>query len=128
MSFQCEYVRCGKRACRSCPHGPYWYEYWREGPKIRKRYRGKKRPQFDHDGRRAFKRADVEQLDDILDRRRASLGLALKLLGFAAVPTLDELKTRWRKLSMELHPDRQTGDEKRFTRASAAYTFVKATI
>ena len=32
-----EYVLCGK-----CPHkhGPYWYAYWKEGNKSRKRYVG----------------------------------------------------------------------------------------
>jgi hypothetical protein len=25
-------------------HGPYWYAYWREGPKVRKKYLGKTRP------------------------------------------------------------------------------------
>ena len=34
-------VRCGKDACRSCPHGPYWYAYWWEGGKRRSRYLGK---------------------------------------------------------------------------------------
>jgi hypothetical protein len=34
-------VRCGKQGCGSCPHGPYWYAYWREGGKRRSRYVGK---------------------------------------------------------------------------------------
>lgn len=34
-------VRCGKTGCASCPHGPYWYAYWREGGKRRSRYVGK---------------------------------------------------------------------------------------
>jgi hypothetical protein len=34
-------VRCGKDACTRCPHGPYWYAYWREGGKRRSRYVGK---------------------------------------------------------------------------------------
>lgn len=34
-------VRCGKPQCRSCPHGPYWYAYWREGGRRRSRYVGK---------------------------------------------------------------------------------------
>ncbi|MCT7955716.1 hypothetical protein [Laspinema palackyanum] len=36
-----ELVRCGKATCKSCPHGPYWYEYWSEGGKRRSKYVGK---------------------------------------------------------------------------------------
>lgn len=43
-SLRREWVRCGKEACRSCPHGPYWYAYWWEGGRTRKRYLGKKLP------------------------------------------------------------------------------------
>ncbi len=34
-------VRCGKAACTRCPHGPYWYAYWREDGRRRSRYLGK---------------------------------------------------------------------------------------
>ena len=34
-------VRCGKDACTSCPHGPYWYAYWWEDGKRRSKYLGK---------------------------------------------------------------------------------------
>jgi hypothetical protein len=33
-------VKCGKPQCRSCPHGPYWYAYYREGKRLRSRYIG----------------------------------------------------------------------------------------
>ncbi|MBD0335443.1 MAG: hypothetical protein ICV62_08140 [Cyanobacteria bacterium Co-bin13] len=39
-----EGVKCGKENCRCASgklHGPYWYEYWREGSRVRKRYHGK---------------------------------------------------------------------------------------
>lgn len=36
-----QWVRCGKRACTRCPHGPYWYAYWREDGRRRSRYVGK---------------------------------------------------------------------------------------
>jgi hypothetical protein len=44
VSFRQEYVRCGKPGCRTCPHGPYWYAYWREGGRVRSRYIGRQRP------------------------------------------------------------------------------------
>jgi hypothetical protein len=34
-------VRCGKQGCTSCPHGPYWYAFWREDGRRRSRYVGK---------------------------------------------------------------------------------------
>lgn len=39
--YQLEMVRCGKGACKSCPHGPYWYGYRRAGGKLKSWYIGK---------------------------------------------------------------------------------------
>jgi hypothetical protein len=39
--YQLEMVRCGKGACKSCPHGPYWYGYRRAGGKLKSWYVGK---------------------------------------------------------------------------------------
>lgn len=44
VTLRQEHVRCGKESCRSCPHGPYWYAYWREGGRMRSRYVGKTLP------------------------------------------------------------------------------------
>ncbi len=44
VSFRQEMVRCGKDGCTKCPHGPYWYAYWREGGRTRSRYVGKELP------------------------------------------------------------------------------------
>jgi len=41
MTYRLERVSCGKK-CKGCPHGPYWYGYWREGGKTRSKYIGKK--------------------------------------------------------------------------------------
>jgi hypothetical protein len=43
VTYRLEKVRCGKPGCKSCPHGPYWYAYYREGDKLRSRYIG---PEF----------------------------------------------------------------------------------
>ncbi|MCU1458562.1 MAG: hypothetical protein JWL73_2654 [Actinomycetia bacterium] len=45
VTYRLEPVRCGKEGCRSCPHGPYWYAYWREHGRLRSRYIGKDRPE-----------------------------------------------------------------------------------
>ena len=44
VSYRLESVACGKPGCTKCPHGPYWYAYWREGGRVRSRYIGKRLP------------------------------------------------------------------------------------
>ena len=44
VTYRQQTVRCGKERCGRCPHGPYWYAYWREEGKLRSRYIGKERP------------------------------------------------------------------------------------
>lgn len=46
VSYRQEHVRCGKERCTRCPHGPYWYAYWREGGRVRSRYIGKHPPEI----------------------------------------------------------------------------------
>jgi len=41
VSLRQQSVKCGKASCTSCPHGPYWYAYWREDGKRRSRYIGR---------------------------------------------------------------------------------------
>jgi hypothetical protein len=36
-------IRCGKD-CAACPHGPYWYAYWKEGGRGRSQYIGRELP------------------------------------------------------------------------------------
>ena len=45
VSFRLESVKCGKPGCTRCPHGPYWYAYWREGGRVRSRYIGRRHPE-----------------------------------------------------------------------------------
>lgn len=44
LTYRQEEVRCGKPSCTSCPHGPYWYAYWREDGRRHKRYIGRHLP------------------------------------------------------------------------------------
>lgn len=44
VTYRQEHVRCGRQGCTRCPHGPYWYAYWREDGRLRSRYIGKKLP------------------------------------------------------------------------------------
>ncbi len=41
VTYRLQRVRCGKRGCARCPHGPYWYAYWREDGRVRSRYIGR---------------------------------------------------------------------------------------
>ena len=45
VSYRLESVRCGKPNCKACPHGPYWYAYFREGKRLRSRYIGRELPE-----------------------------------------------------------------------------------
>lgn len=42
VSYRLEPVNCGKPGCSKCPHGPYWYAYWREGGRVRSKYIGRR--------------------------------------------------------------------------------------
>jgi hypothetical protein len=56
-TLRAEYVNCGR-----CPvqHGPYWYAYWREEGRLRKRYLG---------APPASQPPELEKLDRKLQRR-----------------------------------------------------------
>ncbi|HQF15867.1 MAG: hypothetical protein A4E45_01089 [Methanosaeta sp. PtaB.Bin039] len=41
ITYQLEWISCGK-GCKGCPHGPYWYGYWREEGRTRSKYIGKR--------------------------------------------------------------------------------------
>jgi hypothetical protein len=66
-SYQQQYVKCNKPNCQVCKtgpgHGPYWYLFWREGKKIRKRYIGKELPKSDQDQDQTPERSnpDIDQ-------------------------------------------------------------------
>ncbi|MDP8970918.1 MAG: hypothetical protein M3N52_10585 [Actinomycetota bacterium] len=56
VRYRQERVRCG-RGCTACPHGPYWYAYWREAGRTRSQYIGRELP--------ADVRRLLEQVDHI---------------------------------------------------------------
>jgi hypothetical protein len=47
-----EHIKCGK-SCLMCPHGPYYYAYWKEHGKLKKKYIGSK---FDESWKKPRKR------------------------------------------------------------------------
>lgn len=40
VTYQLERVHCGKK-CNGCPHGPYWYGYYRSAGRVVSKYVGK---------------------------------------------------------------------------------------
>lgn len=41
VTIRDEYVRCGRKGCKSCPHGPYRYSYQKINGKLVKKYLGR---------------------------------------------------------------------------------------
>jgi hypothetical protein len=104
MAFRYERVRCGKKRCRCMNggrgHGPYWYEYWRDGPRIAKRYWGRRRP-----SPRDF--ADDERRDRRpYDRARMQAAEDRGVLGLGEVFTSAELRRAYKRAAFAAHPDR----------------------
>lgn len=121
-TFRQEYVRCGKSTCKTCPHGPYWYEYWREGARVRKRYVGRTRP----GGQAAEPRVAVlKEWEAINCKRTASMGLACRILGIDVTQEKRVAYSLWAKIAMQHHPDRG-GDEALFKLYNAAWSYYRA--
>lgn len=120
-TYRREYVKCGKAGCKKCPHGPYWYAYWHEGKRLRKKYLGKKfRPEGDTEG----PPPSVNRLDDILNRRTASLALAKEILGISGPVERRTAKKAYWELALIHHPDRG-GDKAIFVRIQAAWEYIE---
>jgi hypothetical protein len=56
VQYRQQRIRCGKD-CAACPHGPYWYAYWKEDGRTRSQYIGRELPA---DVRRLLQTAEAE--------------------------------------------------------------------
>lgn len=65
VTYRTQYVRCGK-SCGSCPHGPYWYAFWKDGGRSRSQYIGNVLP------------AEIRQLLDNQDMDQSSTPQGLR--------------------------------------------------
>ncbi|MGB8646706.1 MAG: DUF6788 family protein [Anaerolineae bacterium] len=61
ITFRYETVRCGKENCSRCPHGPYWYAYWKEDGRTRSRYIGRALPGMARQSYEAKRKARLEK-------------------------------------------------------------------
>lgn len=125
-TYQEEMIRCGKPSCKSCPHGPYWYGYRHQGGRMKKKYLGKKDPRVEQQQAPSASRStNRNRLDDIFDKQKRSYKLATEIFGLDTNSEISA-KYRYRKLCMELHPDRCGGDDVAFKRVQAAYEYIRA--
>lgn len=122
-TYRAEYVKCGKKGCKSCPHGPYWYGYTRVSGKLKKKYYGKLDPR---DASRERVKRETHPYDDIFFKSKATLTMAYAILGIKQGEMyIDQIKKHFRKLSMKEHPDRG-GDEQTYKRIVAAWSYIQS--
>jgi DnaJ domain len=120
-TYQLKYIRCGKKTCRTCPHGPYWYRFWKERGRLRCEYVGKVDPSFHEQLLYGNERAE---LDEIFDKGKASAELAERILGVRKGCDVAHAQKAYREKCLECHPDRG-GDKRAFQRLNAAWSFLK---
>jgi len=122
-TYRLQYIRCGK-GCRGCPHGPYWYAFWKEDGKTRSEYIGKRRRE-DSEGKPPVENIPIKShpWEGILNRRTASLGLACTILEVTEASAQEVVERAFRRLSRIHHPDRG-GEERVMVMVEAAYSFV----
>ncbi len=61
ITFRYETVRCGKENCSRCPHGPYWYAYWKEEGRTHSRYIGRSLPTVARESYEQKRKAKLEK-------------------------------------------------------------------
>lgn len=124
-TFESEYVKCGKKGCKKCPHGPYWYGYRREGGKVKKRYIGKDDPRHARAGEGvAAEPVKRDERDDIFNRRTATIDLAERILGVQVKLGQSKCFSAYKMLVLMNHPDRG-GDHREMQYINAAWSFMK---
>lgn len=122
-TYGLRYIRCGKPRCRCASstvgHGPYWYGFRHKGDRVYSKYFGKRDPRSIHDDPSA---PEPEAATPWRFDGRMTFDAALRVLGFSSQPGRLELRTRYRTLMREHHPD--VGGET-FTAAAinAAYSY-----
>jgi DnaJ domain len=122
--YRNEYVHCGKRNCKACPHGPYWYRYQRRGAKVHKEYVGKIKPD-DLAGELHREHGRVwDKFDEILAPGGLLIKNAWAVLDLPPMATEGEAKRAFRKASMLHHPDRR-GDKRRMQAVNIAYDYLR---
>src|SRR5665213_2926178 len=111
VKYRREYRKCGKSGCETCAagngHGPYWYAYWTEDGRRRRRYIGTTLPEgvtatelppSSRTARRAASGLDESAAaPDEADQRATEASLRVRTLGGFSVSAggRDISPTRW---------------------------------
>jgi len=103
----------------SLGHGPYWYEYWREGDRTRKTYWGRRRP-----SREDF-RNDEAREPRTYDRARMRVFEDQALLTLGSSYSSEDLRRAYRKAAFLQHPDRG-GSAEQMKAINAAYARLRS--
>jgi hypothetical protein len=104
-TYQYEKVKCGKPRCRTCPHGPYWYAYWKEGGRTRSRYVGKTlhggaSGEFEEEPPPATSPRDVARIKDPTESDFNIIGCD------RGERSWNEIRKAYRRATFKHHPDR----------------------
>jgi len=122
-SYQCKWIRCGKRRCRTCPHGPYWYGFWREADKVKCKYYGRDDPRPETPGATSG-RGSPDWREAILFRTTATMEVACKILAIPRSATYREGFAAYARLTKRNHPD-LGGDATEQAYVNAAWSYFK---
>lgn len=129
-TYRAEYVNCNSSKCRGCPHGPYWYGYFREDGRLKKKYFGKEDPRPKKQEKftnpeNPFKPEPPHPWEAILDRKTARLGVAEEILGIKPNASYEAARSAYRRRATEHHPDKG-GDVRLCTCINAAWEYWRA--
>lgn len=122
-TMRSEWVKCGKAGCGGCPHGPYWYAYWKVKGKLHKEYIGRELPKQPGAGKAAEEKA--HPWDAIMNDSTASVHLACDILGISVLAPYEAARMAYRTLAKEHHPDRE-GDPWKSCRINAAWGYLRS--
>jgi hypothetical protein len=122
ITYRQEMIKCGKKNCKRCPHGPYWYSYWTENGKLKKKYLGKHK---DARPEAPAKEAKTHVFDAIFRRGTATEPLAKLILGIPMHSGIAEWQACFKKATLASHPDRG-GSTEQMQRVQAAWQFLKS--
>jgi len=113
-TYRSEYIKCGKKDCKSCPHGPYWYRYYREAKKLHKQYVGKCLPGND------TRTPDLPHTCRIV----ITLSDALDVFGLKALCNGREMRDRFNMLA-RLHHPHESGSNQRIKDVNLAWEIIQ---
>lgn len=124
VTYRCQYVRCCKPRCKTCPHGPYWYGFWKEGGRTKSRYYGKADPRREAP-QHGSEASVMDRWRAIFDRKSATLELAREIMELPELHGQEDAQKAFCKLSLKYHPDRQ-GNVELMQMLNAAWSFIRS--